>query len=72
MRNKKGVVAVFFAMLLIAILGLGSLVLDLGQSYSIRARIKNAVDFSCIAGVSQLISSSDVTNAKNTALQYSG
>ncbi|OGI08908.1 MAG: hypothetical protein A3I68_03460 [Candidatus Melainabacteria bacterium RIFCSPLOWO2_02_FULL_35_15] len=70
MRNERGFAVVFFALLLVAILGLGSLVLDLGQSYSIRARIKNAVDFSSIAGVSQLISSTDVDSAKNIALQY--
>ena len=70
MRNEKGFVVVFFAILLIAILGFGSLVLDLGQAYSIRTRVKNAVDFSCIAGVSQLITSADVANAKSTALQY--
>ena len=69
-RNQQGFTIAFFALLLVAILGLGSLVLDLGQSYSIRARIKNAVDFSSIAGVSQLISSTDANSAKNIALQY--
>ncbi len=70
MRNEKGVAVVFFSMLLIAILGMGSLILDLGQSYSTKARIKNAVDFSCVAGISQLVNSTDVINAKNTAIQY--
>lgn len=70
MRNERGVAIAFFALLLVAVLGLGSLVLDLGQSYSIRARVKNAVDFSSIAGVSQLINSTDADSAKNIALQY--
>ena len=70
MRNERGFAIAFFAVLLMAILGLGSLVLDLGQSYSIRARIKNAVDFSSIAGVSQLVSLEDIANAKNISLQY--
>ncbi len=69
-RNERGLAVAFFAILLTSILGLGSLVIDVSQSYSLRTRIKNAVDFASIAGVSQLSNSTDINNAKNTALQY--
>lgn len=69
-RNEEGVAVAFFAVLLTSILGLGSLVIDVSQSYSLRTRIKNAVDFASVAGVSQLITSADTNIAKNIALQY--
>ena len=70
MRNRKAIVAPFFALLITVIIGLGGVVLDLSQAYSIKAKIKNAVDAAVLASISQLITNSDTTNGKNVALNF--
>lgn len=69
-RNKKGVALPLVAVMLTTLLGIGALVIDLAEGYSLKTRIKNAVDLSVLAGVSQLTdtSSQSITNAKDTAL----
>lgn len=69
-RNKKGVALPLIAVMLTTLLGIGALVVDLAEGYSLKTRIKNAVDLSVLAGVSQLTdtSSQSITNAKDTAL----
>lgn len=69
-RNKKGVAVPFFALMLTAVIGLGALVIDVSQVYSLKARVKNAIDQAALAGISQLTNQSSVGSAKNVALQY--
>ena len=68
MRNKKGIAALYLLILLIPLVGLASLVIDSAEGYSLKSKIKNAVDFSALAGISQLKNSQN--SAKNTALEY--
>jgi len=69
-RNIKGTIVPLIAMMLASILGIGALVLDSSNAYLNNGRIKNALDLSVLAGVSQLINEQDVSTAKNTALNY--
>src|SRR3989338_2666283 len=68
MRNKQGTAILYLVILLIPLLGLASLIIDSAEGYSLKSKIKNAVDFSALAGISQLRESTN--NAKNTALEY--
>lgn len=70
LRNEKGVAIVFFALMLVITLGMGALVTDLSLAHSNRTRIKNALDFASLAGISQLTNPASVSNAKQTALDY--
>lgn len=70
LRDNKGIALPFFALMLIASLGLGSMVIDVGQGYALKTRVQNAIDTSTLAGISQLNSDSSVTTVKNTALTY--
>ena len=68
-RNNKGIALAFIALLLTVIIGLGAIVVDLAQAYTLKTKIKNAIDSAVLAGISQLTSQSDVTSAKNKALE---
>lgn len=70
MRNKRGLAALFFGILSIGILTLGALVVDAAFSYSLKAKLKSAVDFSALAGVSQLTDATSISKAKASALEY--
>lgn len=69
-RNKNGVALVFMVMLLVSLLGLGGFVSDLAIAYTMQARIKNALDLSALAGISQMENTSYISTAKTTALNY--
>ena len=69
-RNIKGTIIPLIAAMLTSILGIGALTLDSSNGYLTNAKIKNALDLSVLAGISQLISQEDVSSAKNTALNY--
>ena len=69
-RNKNGVAIAFFAVLTIVVIGLAALVVDISQLYSVKTRIKSALDQSVLAGISQLVNQSNISDAKNLALQY--
>lgn len=69
-RSQQGTIIPLIAIMLTAILGIGALVIDLSQAYSVQTRIKNAIDLSCLAGISQLTNQSNVAIAKNIALTY--
>src|SRR3989338_9735283 len=69
-RNIKGSIIPLIAAMLTSILGIGALTLDSSNGYLTNAKIKNALDLSVLAGISQLISQEDVSSAKNTALNY--
>ena len=60
----------FVAILLTVVISLGAMVIDLSNGYSLKTRIKNAIDQSTLAGTSQLAGPATVSNAKNLALQY--
>ena len=70
MRKNHGTILPLFAMLIIVIVGLSAYVIDFSQGYVNRTKIKNAVDFAALAGISQLTDQSGISTAKNTALQY--
>jgi len=70
MRNQSGIAITYVAILLIPIISIGALMLDLSEGYALKAKIKNAVDFASLAGISQLVNSSDYTAAKNISLSY--
>ena len=70
LRNKKGTIIPLFVVLLTVIIGFGALVADLSQSYSLKARVKSAVDEATLAGISQLVGPATVSDVKNLALQY--
>ena len=70
LRNNKGIALAIIALLLTVIMGLGAIVVDLAQAYTLKTKIKNAIDSAVLAGVSQLASQSDVTSAKNKALEF--
>ena len=69
-RDKKGFMMAFFAILIAVIIALSAFVIDLSQVYAVKTRIKNAIDHSVLAGISQLTSQANVASAKNLALQY--
>ncbi len=69
-RNNKGVVAAFLVLMIPAIIGMAGYVTDLSIQYLNRTKVENAIDFSALAGISQLSSQSNVNNAKQTALNY--
>lgn len=69
-RNNNAVVLALIALLLPVVLGYAAYVTDLSKAYTVQTRIKDAVDFSALAGISQLESSSSLSTAKNAALNY--
>ncbi len=69
-RNNKGVVAALLVLMIPVVLGMGGYVTDLSIQYLNRTRIENAIDFSALAGISQLANQSNVSNAKQAALNY--
>ena len=69
-RNNKGIAIAFFALMLVASLGLGAMVIDVAQTYALKARIQNAVDASVLAGASQLKNGSNISSIKDLTLTY--
>ncbi|MBI3589905.1 MAG: Tad domain-containing protein [Candidatus Melainabacteria bacterium] len=72
-RNEQGTIVAIFAILLLTVFSMGTLVIDLSNAYVSQTKIRNAVDFSTLAGVSQIPgspTSSNILNAKNAALNY--
>ncbi|MBI2995129.1 MAG: hypothetical protein HYY52_00255 [Candidatus Melainabacteria bacterium] len=70
MRNKHGMVIPFFALLLIAVLGLGAITIDLSNFYTKKTNVKSAIDLSVLAGISQLVTNQNISGAKNVTLNY--
>lgn len=50
--GESGAVAVFVAVSLVGIIGIGGLAIDLGRSYVVKARLSRAVDAAALAGAS--------------------
>lgn len=69
-RNNKGVSLAFFTMMLSVFIGTCCMVIDVSQTYSYKSRLKTACDLASLAGVSQLVSTSNVGDAKNAALNF--
>ena len=69
-RSKKGMIAAFLVLMIPVILGMGALVTDVSLKYANQTKVKNAVDFASLAGISQLTSQSNISNAKQVALTY--
>ena len=69
-RSNKGTIVAFLALMLPVVLGMGALVTDLSMKYENKTKVKNAIDFATLAGISQLTSQANVSNAKQTALTY--
>ena len=69
-RNLKGTIIPLVGIMLISILGIGALVLDLSNAYLNTSKVKNALDLSVLAGISQLTNQENVAAAKNTVLNY--
>lgn len=69
-HNQTGSILPLISLILVIVLGLGALAVDISNSYFNQTKIKNAVDFATLAGISQLNGPATVTTAKNTALQY--
>ena len=70
LRNNQGSVMPLVALLLTTVLGMGALVIDISQAYTNQTKVKNALDFASLAGISQLINQQDVSAAKNIALNF--
>ena len=70
LRNNKGMVVALLVLMIPVVVGMAGYVTDLSIQYLNRTRIENAVDFSALAGISQLTSQANVNNAKQTALNY--
>lgn len=70
LRNYQATILPVVVILLVALLGVGGLVVDLSQGYLVQTKIKNAVDLATLAGISQLNGPETVNNVKNTTLQY--
>ena len=70
LRNNKGISAAFFTMMLSVFIGTCCMVIDVSQTYSYKSRLKTACDLASLAGVSQLVSSSNISDAKNAALNF--
>ena len=70
MRGNQGLAIPLFALMLTSIIGLGALVLDIGQAYLVKTKLTNALDQAVLAGVSQINSGTSITTVKNTALTY--
>lgn len=69
-RNNKGIVAAFLVLMIPVVLGMAGYVTDLSIQYLNRTNVENAVDFSALAGISQLANQSNVSNAKQATLNY--
>jgi hypothetical protein len=69
-RNEKGFIAAFFTVFLPVFIGIFALTVDMPKLYSCSSDIKSGVDLATLAGISQLQSSSDITQAKLAAVSY--
>ena len=69
-RNNKGISVAFLSMMLSVFIGMCCMVVDLSQTYSYKSRLKTACDLASLAGVSQLITTSNVSDAKTAALTF--
>ena len=54
LTNKKGVVAVIVAILLVVFIGFAALAIDVGHLYVVRNELQNAADAAALAGASNL------------------
>lgn len=61
---------VFFTMMLSVFIGTCCMVIDASQTFSYKSRLKTACDLASLAGVSQLVSTSNVSDAKTAALNF--
>lgn len=69
-RNERGISLAFFSMMLSVFIGMCCMVVDLSQTYSYKSRLKTACDLASLAGVSQLVSSSNIGDAKTAAVNF--
>ncbi|MBI3589903.1 MAG: Tad domain-containing protein [Candidatus Melainabacteria bacterium] len=56
--------------LIVVIIGLGAIVVDISEAYVNQTKIKNAIDSSALAGISQLVNPANIPEVKNVALNY--
>lgn len=69
-QRKEGSAAIITALVIVAILSMGSLALDMGHLYSIRNALQNSADGAALAAVSALIQNSSGVAVRNaTAAQ---
>ena len=67
--RDRGAVLVLFALLIVALLGIGALVIDIGALYAERRQLQNGADAGALA-VAQDCAGGDCANATGTAKQY--
>ncbi len=53
-RDQGGAVAVMFALMLTALIGMMALAVDLGKAWNVQTELQHAADAACLAGATQL------------------
>jgi Flp pilus assembly protein TadG len=72
-RDRKGIAAVYIALILFAMVAFVGLAIDIGYMYVAKGQLQNAADAAALAGASLLIEKSQSTNqpaARNAAWKF--
>lgn len=67
LQSQRGSIIVFFAVLLVVLLGMAGLAIDVGYWYTEKTKLQNVVDAAVLAGVWEL---PDETTAKNVGTAF--
>ncbi|MFA5110920.1 MAG: pilus assembly protein TadG-related protein, partial [Desulfobaccales bacterium] len=67
-RGNQGVAAITIAISLMALIGMASLAIDLGQIYTARNELQNVADAAALAGVTQLVQDQGGTAVRDSSL----
>lgn len=70
LKNENGVVAIFVAVALVALIGIVAYVIDTGSLYQTRRSMQKSADAAALAGAQELPGSPD--NAVQVAISYAG
>jgi Flp pilus assembly protein TadG len=70
LKNENGVVAIFVALALVALIGIAAYVVDTGSLYQTRRSMQKAADAAALAGAQELPGSPN--NAVQVAISYAG
>ncbi len=70
LRDRRGAVGAWVALMLVMLLGVAALTIDMGFLWVLRNRLQSTADASALAGASQLTKTPDPTLVKAEAVAY--
>lgn len=71
LRRQRGGIAIMFGLTLVALLGAGGLVIDLGHLYVVKSELQNAADSGALAGAEEInLSTAGINNATAKAISF--